>query len=266
MRVRNLPILMLLVCVPSSSWGQHDIPLDMSQGWIRRDWQECADRSVMRNDQDRLQISTDSSAALYWQVPTKSGPLAIDTSQGWIQECDRPPKNFAQTVSRSSSRSALLSVSEHRYFTWKWNVSNTIDDTNTIDNEGRVQRVGDDFAAKIGISILKKGTDDPREISYIWTKSLPEESILVHEKRVLFWKFQYHRIVVESGDKQVGQWVIEARDLYADYKRIYPNEEPGEIVRIYVMSDSDNTDSQVTGQFADFRFSCTRPKGLSPSE
>jgi hypothetical protein len=261
-------ILLLSIVLASygSSWSQATISLDMSQDWTRRDWSECEDASIMSSDHHKLTIATERSAALYWQVPTKQGPLGIDSSLGWVEECDRPPRNFAKTVADGPQRQSLLDVSDYRYFTWKWNVTNTIDDANTIDANGRIQPDGDDFAAKLGISILKKGSNELREVSYVWTRNLPEESVLLHEKTILFWRFRYHRIVAQTGDKQVGEWVSEARDLYADYKRIYPDEEPGKIVRIYVMSDSDNTESRVTGTFGDLRFQTTRPGNVSPSE
>lgn len=220
----------------------------------------------MSADAKTMKIETERSAALYWQVPIRSGHLSIDRDQSWIQECDRPPQSFARSVSRDAKQSELMDVSDFRYFTWKWRVSNTMDDRNTIDEEGVIQKEGDDFAAKIGITILKKGSDSPREISYVWTRNLPEEKVIVQQKRIVFWKFKYHRIVAESGEEQVGKWVAEARDLYADYKRIYPDEEPGKIVRIYVMSDSDNTESKVTGAFSDLSFKRTKPTHLSPSD
>jgi hypothetical protein len=266
MKIRLFTGLLFLLCLHSPARSEDSVALDMSDGWLRRDWAGCEDPSIMSSDRHQLQIVTDNSAALYWQVPTKAGRLRIDPDLGWVRDCDRPPRNFAQTVSNGSNRSDLIDVSDFRYFTWKWNVSNTIDDRNTVDADGKIRREGDDFAAKIGISILKKGSNDPREISYVWTRKLPEEKVLIHEKRILFWRFRYHRIVAESGDKRVGQWVAEARDLYADYKRIYPNEEPGKIVRVYVMSDSDNTASKVTGTFADLKFTRKRPLKLSPSE
>lgn len=261
----TLILLLSIGLNPAPSEAQTDITLNMADGWIRRDWQECRDPSIMSSDGNRIRIETDSSAVLYWQVPTKTGPLSINRDQNWIQECDRPPQSFARTIARGQNRDHLLDVTDYRYFSWNWKVNNTIDDWQTVDKDGRIQPEGDDFAAKIGISILKKGSDKPREISYIWTHSLPEDSVIIHEKRIIFWRFQYHRIVAESGDARVGQWVSETRDLYADYKRIYPNEEPGEIVRIYVMSDSDNTDSEVTGHFADLQFTQEPPRNLTSS-
>jgi hypothetical protein len=265
-KIKRSILLSIVMASCGSAWSQTPISLDMSQGWTRRDWFECEDASKMSSNRDKLTIATDSSAALYWQVPTKGGPLPIDTNLDWVQDCDRPPRDFAQTVADGPQRQSLLDVSDYRYFSWKWNVTNTIDDKNTIDSDGKIQPEGDDFAAKLGIAILKKGSNQLREISYVWTRNLPEESVLLHEKRILFWRFKYHRIVAQSGDKQVGEWVSEARDLYADYKRIYPGEEPGKIVRIYVMSDSDNTDSKVAGTFSDLTFQPQRPGNVSLSE
>ena len=53
----------------------------------------------------------------------------------------------------------------------------------------------------------------------------------------------------------MNQWIGESRNFYRDFKRFYPDEEPAEVVRVYLMSDSDNTGSRVTGAFADLIFS-----------
>ena len=237
------------------------VALDMTSGWLHRDWQGCKEPSYMTQENGSITIRTEKSAALYWQIPTTEGPMAIDTSASWIRNCDRPPRDFGDEVQAMDRDSdVLLDASEHRYLSWKWRVSNTVDDSETVNKAGKVQLKGDDFAAKFGVSMLKKGSSDLREIAYVWTRSIPEESVLVQEKRILFWKFEYHRIVAESGEARTGEWVPEVRDLYADYKRIYPGEEPGRIVRVYLMSDSDNTGGAVTGSFANLTFHRTRPQ------
>ena len=262
----KLTILAIFTSLAGPVHGQGDISLDMSDGWTRRDWFECSDASTMSGDRRHMTIATEKSAALYWQVPTLKGPLPIDRNLNWVMECDRPPRGFAEDVADGPETQSLMDLSDYRYFTWKWKVSNTIDDSGTINNKDVIQEDGDDFAAKLGITILKKGTKDLRELSYVWTHSLPEEKVIVQERRILFWRFRYHRIVAQTGEAEVGKWVTEARDLYADYKRIYPDEEPGKIVKIYVMSDSDNTGSRVTGTFADLSFHRSRPANVSPSE
>ena len=70
---------------------------------------------------------------------------------------------------------------------------------------------------------------------------MPEESVLTHVTTVIpgIWKYKWYRIVAESGGANVNRWVDVTRDLYSDYKRLYPKEEPGRIVRVYLMADSD---------------------------
>lgn len=264
--LRTLATILILTACPVPAHAQASIALDMSAGWLRRDWDRCEDPTRMTSDRRRMEIATEASAALFWQVPTLAGPFSINPELDWVRKCDKPPRSFADEISSRSNQSRLIDASDYRYFTWRWNVSNTIDDRHTLDEKGRITSEGDDFAAKIGITILKKGSEDPREISYVWMRTVPEDSVIVHQKKVLFFKWEYHRIVTESGDDNVGRWVTEARDLYADYKRIYPDEEPGKIVRIYVMSDSDNTSSRVTGRFSDLTFTRERPAGLQASE
>ncbi len=249
-----------LIATATPTASQERVSLDLASLWLRRDWNDCEDPSRLIQQNGSLTIQTEKSAALYWQVPTLHGPLDIETDTDWIRDCNRPPRDFANDVRRIDRETGvLLDASDHRYLSWKWRVSNTVDDRETVDKKGKIQRKGDDFAAKLGVSLLRKGSDDLREISYVWTRSLPEESILVQEKRIFFWRFQYHRIVAESGESNVGRWVPEVRNLYADYRRVYPNEEPGRIVRVYLMSDSDNTGGAVTGAFSDLAFHRTRP-------
>lgn len=50
-------------------------------------------------------------------------------------------------------------------------------------------------------------------------------------------------VVVESGPQRLGRWLHYERDVRADFKRAY-GEEPGALVGVAVMTDSDNTRSE----------------------
>ncbi len=258
--LQALPIFGILLSVSVLS-AQETVPVQMENGWLRRDWAKCEGNTQLVTQDNTATITSDHSAALFWQIPTREGKaLDIDRDRTWIQECDRPPTDFdSEILGKDPDNQKLLNVSDYRYITWKWRVNGTIDDRQTADKDGKILKEGDDFAGKLGISILKKGSDDLREIAYVWTRSIPEESILYQEKRVLFWRYRWHRIVTQSGNQQVGEWVPELRDIYADYKRIYPNEEPGRIVRIYLMSDADNTATQISGAFSNIEFHKNKP-------
>lgn len=257
--------LFVLLVLSTGALAQEEetVPVDMASDWLRRDWHQCADPSQLLQADGIMTLQSNNSAVLYWQIPTRSGqPMDIDRTLKWVQTCDRPPTSLAKQIKKKDGASQhLLDGSKYRYLSWHWQVDGTIDDTHTIDAKGKIQSKGDDFAAKLGIAFLKKGSDDLREIAYVWTRSLPEESVLVQERSIVFWKFRYYRIVAESGEKNLNSWVGEVRDLYADYKRIYPNEEPGPIVRIYLMTDSDNTAGQVTGSFSKIKLHKKKPNG-----
>lgn len=50
-------------------------------------------------------------------------------------------------------------------------------------------------------------------------------------------------VVVESGPQRLGRWLHYERDVLADFRRAY-GEEPGALVGVAVMTDSDNTSSE----------------------
>ncbi|MBP7521960.1 MAG: DUF3047 domain-containing protein, partial [Leptothrix sp. (in: Bacteria)] len=50
-------------------------------------------------------------------------------------------------------------------------------------------------------------------------------------------------VVVESGARRLGQWLRYERDVVADFRAAY-GEDPGELIGIAVMTDSDNTGTE----------------------
>jgi len=57
-------------------------------------------------------------------------------------------------------------------------------------------------------------------------------------------------LAVESGDKEIGKWISEERNLYEDYKRLF-NEEPPHIMGIAIMTDTDNTGESAVAYYDD---------------
>ncbi len=83
--------------------------------------------------------------------------------------------------------------------------------------------------------------------------------MLVQEAGALFWKFKFYRIVQNSGDEHAGQWRTATRNLLQDYKRIWPDEEPGTLLRVFLMTDGDNTNVAAKASYADVVLHRTRP-------
>ena len=265
--LKFIKICITLLLLPMSTFAQEHISVDLGTQWLRRDWDKCNENVTGTFQNNAFTIKSDHAAALFWQVPTKDGQaLEIDRNQSWIKKCDRPPRDFDSDI-RKSNRDRLISVKDYPYISWQWRVSNTIDDTNTANHKGEIEQDGDDFAAKIGISILTE-KNELHEIAYLWTRSFPEETVLTQKTTIVRWilEFKWYRIVAQSGDQYLNTWVGEQRSLYDDFKRFYPKEEPREVVRVYLMSDSDNTGSTSSGAFANIQFHKNPPSGYVKAE
>ncbi len=85
-------------------------------------------------------------------------------------------------------------------------------------------------------------------IMYIWENKLPLNTVLENAN-----SGRAKMIVAESGAARVGQWLAFTRDLKADYRRAF-GEEPGKIISVGVMTDSNSTNSQVTSYYGDINF------------
>ncbi len=61
------------------------------------------------------------------------------------------------------------------------------------------------------------------------------------------------KLVVESGPSRLNRWLDYERDIRADYERVF-GEQPGALVAIAIMTDSDNTRSRASAWYGPVRF------------
>jgi hypothetical protein len=87
-------------------------------------------------------------------------------------------------------------------------------------------------------------------LMYIWSDQVPVESIIpsAHTSQVKM-------LVVASGTDGLGQWQPVRRNVAEDYRRAY-GAEPGPVLGVAVMTDTDNTGKKAVGEYADIRFEC----------
>ncbi len=145
---------------------------------------------------------------------------------------------------------------------WRWKVNRVLErgDINTKD--------GDDFAArvyvffdvplaslsfsertKIRLARLVSGSDVPTAaICYVWDKNanVGFENFSPYTGRV-------RKIVVQSGGAHVNQWMMEMRDVAADFRRAFGTAPP-HIIGVAIGSDTDQTHEKVTAWFGDVSF------------
>jgi hypothetical protein len=96
------------------------------------------------------------------------------------------------------------------------------------------------------------GTAPPYAVlMYIWSDQVAVESVIpsAHTSQVKM-------LVVASGENGLGAWQSVQRNLAADYRRAY-GAEPGPLLGVAVMTDTDNTGGKAVGQYADIRFKCS---------
>ncbi|GLC98076.1 hypothetical protein Tamer19_74850 [Cupriavidus sp. TA19] len=82
-------------------------------------------------------------------------------------------------------------------------------------------------------------------LMYIWGGKRPEGSVVAnpHTDRV-------RMIVVDSGTKHANEWRCHERDLRADYRKAFGTD-PGRVVAVGIMTDTDNTKSKAESWYGD---------------
>jgi hypothetical protein len=95
------------------------------------------------------------------------------------------------------------------------------------------------------------GTAPPYAVlMYIWSDLVDVESIIPSAHTS-----QLKMLVVASGANGLGKWQSVRRNLAEDYRRAY-GAEPGPLLGIAVMTDTDNTNGKAVGEYADIQFNC----------
>jgi hypothetical protein len=140
-------------------------------------------------------------------------------------------------------RKVSVPLKPNTTFTWRWK----IDKTPKGGSEDAKKSF--DHTARLFIA-FKTSIGPPRTINYVWANKTPVGKTFNHpsSNRARF-------IVLESGDAKANQWITEKRDLYADWKQLFGNDDPPTIASIGLMTDSDGTETTVTGWYDDLQIS-----------
>jgi hypothetical protein len=84
-------------------------------------------------------------------------------------------------------------------------------------------------------------------LAYVWDVAVPAGRVVVHPRTD-----RLRKIVVESGDGGLRQWKRYRRSLTDDYQRAF-GEAPGPLLAVAVMTDADNTRSNLSTRYRDIR-------------
>jgi hypothetical protein len=84
-------------------------------------------------------------------------------------------------------------------------------------------------------------------LMYVWDPHAELDSIVFNRR-----SDRIRKIVLESGPAHLGQWRRYERDVREDYRRAF-GEEPGALIGVAVMTDSDNTQSRAEAWYGEIR-------------
>jgi len=86
-------------------------------------------------------------------------------------------------------------------------------------------------------------------LMYVWDGHTPVDTLVVNRR-----SDRVRKIVLESGPTHLGQWRRYERDIAVDFRRAF-GEEPGELIGIAVMTDTDNTQTRAEAWYGEIRLS-----------
>ena len=84
-------------------------------------------------------------------------------------------------------------------------------------------------------------------LMYVWCNTRAPGSVIINPRTD-----RIRKLVVESGTKNLNQWLDYERDIRADFEKAF-GEPPGALVGIGIMTDSDNTRSSARAWYGAIR-------------
>jgi hypothetical protein len=80
-------------------------------------------------------------------------------------------------------------------------------------------------------------------LMYVWCNKRQADSVVINPRTD-----RIRSVVVESGSKNLRQWLDYQRNIRADFQKAF-GEMPGNLISIGIMTDSDNTKTQATAAY-----------------
>lgn len=134
-----------------------------------------------------------------------------------------------------------IDLQKFPFLSWRWKVKNIL-----AKGDAR-RKEGDDYAARIYVVFPHGFFPKTRTINYIWANRLPPGSIVPNP-----FTANAMMVAVESGAENAGAWMIESRNVRADYRAIF-GEEPPLAGAVAIMTDTDNTGGSAVAWYDDIR-------------
>ncbi len=192
------------------------------------------------------------------------------------QELDRTVLHaYADKASSGLRHEVNIDPLKQPVLSWSWKVGSLIksaDNTqrDTEDSPVRIVLAFDGDKNKLSFmdtilfdtAKLVSGHEFPyATLMYIWENKAPKETVISNTRTG-----RIQMLVAESGPANVGKWVHYQRNIVDDYVKVY-GEQPGRLIGVGVLTDTDNTEEQVESWYGDIRLlrQVTQASVLTPT-
>lgn len=208
-----LAMLIGVVAVGSLCAGEEVIILDTHKPDALLDW-------------DKRLLSEGGS----WQVVDDSGARVI--------------KFRSESSSLSLEKSIVVDLRQTPYLEWVWKVT-------VLPKRGDfTATLTDDQAGQLLVTFPKTLFERRKVITYLWDSTVPKGT-MADAPGPLFLNIR--AIVVESGDSQLGNWVLEKRNLLEDFQTLFGST-PERAIGLRIQLNSQHTDSVAEAYWKTIRF------------
>ena len=195
----------------------------------------------------RLFSFDEKNALKEWQEKIFKGRVLyavnLETKEGYLT---------AYSKSSSSGIFNMLSFNPNKtpMVSWKWKVVKFPDKDKKEGKRGESTWIEkDDYAVRFYIIFPGICFTTTKSLEYIWDKELPKGTIMTSP----YFK-NIKLIVLESGEKDLGNWVSEERNVYEDFRNAFGKEhKPKSAGAIAIMTNSNNTLSTAEAQYDEIK-------------
>ncbi len=225
--------------------------------WLPREQTSTREADAQRAAQTLFQTPPGGSDWAVWRLPGKLHvPFESVTRQGRPALQVRAARSVS--VLRRQFQPGLASVGA-LHFSWKVGAlpdGADLKDAAATDAPVRILLAFEGDRSKWSarthrlseLSALLTGEPLPyATLSYVWSRDDPVETVLSNPRTD-----RIRKLVVDSGTAHLGQWRDHHRDVRADFIRAF-GEEPGPLVALALMTDTDNTASSLRAWYGPLR-------------
>ncbi|WP_197034961.1 DUF3047 domain-containing protein [Herbaspirillum sp. RV1423] len=224
------------------------------------------------HDPAAKQIRLDQALALFSANPPEGLPNGWEplvlmrkkkmTEYGLVKDGDRTVlRAYADKASSGLRHTVSIDPAKQPWLSWSWKTSALIKTADnryrdTEDSPVRIVLAFDGDKSKLSFmdtilfdtAKLVSGHEFPyATLMYIWENKAPKGSVIANTRTG-----RIQMLVAESGPANVGKWVGYQRNIVDDYVKIY-GEQPGRLIGVGVLTDTDNTEEKVEAWYGDIR-------------